>query len=546
VSAVLHGVRVLDFGRYIAGPYCAALLAEYGAEVIRVERRGGGEDRFVAPVAPGGDGALFLQMNRNKLSLTLDPMAEEGREIVRKLVATADVVVANLPPAALAALRLDYASLRAVKPDVILTTVSAYGRGGPLSERLGFDGIGQAMSGAVYMGGEPGRPSRAAVSWVDFATALHAAFGTLVALMSRARTGTGQVVEAALLPTAVALNGVTLIEQAILQPHAGPPTDRCREGAGVRYIPGLIAGPPRAEPHLWTTATHSADEIDEFQQAHRILRPAAQVECAAADRVDVGECSEPGRDCVIDVQGVADLQAVAKNRDRAAPDGLQHEVGNPTLIFRSELAGSVDAAHPQRGGAQAIDACIVADIVVGGSLGAAVRTIEVEGGGFGDAATNSSVSDDVALAVPNKGAGRKQPAVDLVGGGKHYGRPRIVVSQGLQHVQSAARVDLEIVNRPVEACRHRDLSRKMQNRGGTRHRPLDLIDVANVGRLDRDPIAVPLLQPSYIFLRAVSRHVVEHQDGHAPGRKRIGYITSDKSAAAGDQNRRHRIASRRM
>ena len=223
---MLHGVRVLDFGRYIAGPYCAALLAEYGAEVIRIERRGGGEDRSVAPVAPSGDGALFLQMNRNKLSLTLDPMIEEGREIVRKLVATADVVVANLPPAALAALRLDYASLRAVKPDVILTTVSAYGRGGPLSERLGFDGIGQAMSGAVYMGGEPGRPSRAAVSWVDFATALHAAFGTLVALMSRGRTGTGQVVEAALLPTAVALNGAFLTEQAVLR--------RGREPSGSR------------------------------------------------------------------------------------------------------------------------------------------------------------------------------------------------------------------------------------------------------------------------------------------------------------------------
>jgi crotonobetainyl-CoA:carnitine CoA-transferase CaiB-like acyl-CoA transferase len=226
VSAVLHGVRVLDFGRYIAGPYCAALLAEYGAEVIRIERRGGGEDRSVAPVAPGGDGALFLQMNRNKLSLTLDPMAEEGREIVRKLVATADVVVANLPPAALAALRLDYASLRAVKPDVILTTVSAYGRGGPLSERLGFDGIGQAMSGAVYMGGEPGRPSRAAVSWVDFATALHAAFGTLVALMSRAKTGMGQVVEAALLPTAVAVNGVILTEQAVRQRNRAPSGSR--------------------------------------------------------------------------------------------------------------------------------------------------------------------------------------------------------------------------------------------------------------------------------------------------------------------------------
>jgi crotonobetainyl-CoA:carnitine CoA-transferase CaiB-like acyl-CoA transferase len=160
------------------------------------------------------------------LSLTLDPMVDEGREIVRRLVATADVVVANLPPAALAAMRLDYASLRAVKPDVILTTVSAYGSEGPLSGRLGFDGIGQAMCGAVYMGGEPGRPSRAAVSWVDFATALHAAFGTLLALMSRTRTGTGQVVEAALLPTAVALNGGTLIEQAVLQRNRTPTGNR--------------------------------------------------------------------------------------------------------------------------------------------------------------------------------------------------------------------------------------------------------------------------------------------------------------------------------
>jgi crotonobetainyl-CoA:carnitine CoA-transferase CaiB-like acyl-CoA transferase len=127
---VLAGVRVLDFGRYIAGPYCAALLAEHGAEVIRVEKREGSEDRFQAPVAATGEGALFLQMNRNKRGMTLDPMRPEGQAIVRKLVATADVVVANLPPQTLAAMRLDHESLKAIKPDIILTTVTAYGRGG--------------------------------------------------------------------------------------------------------------------------------------------------------------------------------------------------------------------------------------------------------------------------------------------------------------------------------------------------------------------------------------------------------------------------------
>src|SRR5260370_17871297 len=102
---ILAGIRVLDFGRYIAGPYCAALLAEHGAEVIRIEKREGSEDRYVAPVCSGGEGALFLQMNRNKLSLTLDPMTPAGQEIVRPLLRTAHVVVAHLPPHTLPALR---------------------------------------------------------------------------------------------------------------------------------------------------------------------------------------------------------------------------------------------------------------------------------------------------------------------------------------------------------------------------------------------------------------------------------------------------------
>src|SRR5882762_6377425 len=106
VSGVLEGIRVLDFGRYIAGPFCAALLADLGAEVIRIERLGGGEDRGLIPVGAGpeGGGAMFLAMNRNKLGMTLDPAAPKGREITRKLVATADIVVANLPPAVLRSL----------------------------------------------------------------------------------------------------------------------------------------------------------------------------------------------------------------------------------------------------------------------------------------------------------------------------------------------------------------------------------------------------------------------------------------------------------
>ena len=216
---VLAGVRVLDFGRYIAGPYCAALLADLGADVIRIERLDGGEDRWVAPVGEDGVGAMYVVMNRNKRGMTLDPSSPEGRQIVQRLVATADVVVANLPPEVLRSLALDLESLRRVKPDIILTTVTAFGAGGPWSHRHGFDGIGQVMCGSAYLTGTPEQPYRAAVAWVDCGTASLAAFGTLAALMARQKTGHGQKVEGALLRTAVAFNNPTLVEQGVVRPN---------------------------------------------------------------------------------------------------------------------------------------------------------------------------------------------------------------------------------------------------------------------------------------------------------------------------------------
>jgi crotonobetainyl-CoA:carnitine CoA-transferase CaiB-like acyl-CoA transferase len=217
VAGVLDGIRVLDFGRYIAGPFCAALLGDLGAEVIRIERLGGGEDRGMIPVGtgPDGGGAMFLAMNRNKLGMTLDPASPRGREIVKKLVATADVVVANLPPRVLRSLALDLDSLRHTKPDIILTTVTGFGAGGRFSNKHGFDGIGQAMSGAVFLSGMAEQPIMTKVPWVDFGTAFLSAFGTLAALMERGKTGRGQKVEGALLRTAIAISNAMLIEQAL-------------------------------------------------------------------------------------------------------------------------------------------------------------------------------------------------------------------------------------------------------------------------------------------------------------------------------------------
>ena len=215
---VLGGIRVLDFGRYIAGPFCAALLADLGAEVIRVERVRGSEDRFLVPLTAAGDGALFMQVNRNKRGLTLNPMKPGGQEVVRRLAAGADVVVANLPDSSLRAMGLDYASLAAVKSDIILTSVSAFGPGGPYSEKVGFDGIGQAMSGAMHLSGRPDEPTKSYVPWVDFTTALSATIGTLAALMARHQTGHGQEVKGSLLASALTVANAALIEQAVKAP----------------------------------------------------------------------------------------------------------------------------------------------------------------------------------------------------------------------------------------------------------------------------------------------------------------------------------------
>ncbi len=212
---VLSGIRVLDFGRYVAGPYCATLLGYLGADVIRIERRGGGEDRFIAPVSETGEGAVILQTGCNKRSMTLDPTTGDGRQIIARLVATADVVVANLPPSALASMGLDEASVRAINARAVLVTQSAFGDVGPYTRRGGFDGVGQALSGAMYITGTPGAPAKAAAPYVDFTTAVLSAFGALAALMERDRSGMGQRVDATLLGSAMAVFNSHLIEQSV-------------------------------------------------------------------------------------------------------------------------------------------------------------------------------------------------------------------------------------------------------------------------------------------------------------------------------------------
>jgi len=231
VTAPLAGIRVADFGRYIAGPFCAALLGDFGADVIRVEKRSGREDRTLVPLAENEDGtpregAMFLQMNRNKRSLTLDPTSERGREVTRRLIQQSDVVIANLPAETLKSMGLDWASVSAVNPRAILAVVSTFGLEGPYAGRVGFDGIAQAMSGSAYFSGHEDQPVRCATPYVDFGTASLLALGVMAALRVRDETGRGQLVEGALLRTAMTYFSPTLIEEAVLNLDRKPTLNR--------------------------------------------------------------------------------------------------------------------------------------------------------------------------------------------------------------------------------------------------------------------------------------------------------------------------------
>lgn len=231
MAGVLEGIRVLDFGRYVAGPYCATLLGDLGAEVIRIERPEGGEDRDLSPLGSDEGGALFLVIGRNKSGMTLNLGSEEAKPILERLVKSADVVIANLPYPILKKTGLDYDSLKSIKENIILTTPTAYGEGGPYSNKVGFDGVAQAMSGTMYLSGEPGKPTKTSAPYVDYGTAFLGAFATLAAIYELKNSGKGQHVETSLLNTALTVGNLAIAEQAEININREPIGNRTQYAA---------------------------------------------------------------------------------------------------------------------------------------------------------------------------------------------------------------------------------------------------------------------------------------------------------------------------
>ena len=205
MEKVLEGIRALDFSRYAAGPYCGMLLADMGADVIKVEKPGGEEDRKLGPFAPNGDNIPYgMILGRNKKGITLNLRSEKGKELLSNLLMKTDVVVHNFTAGSQEGKVLDYESLNAINPGIIVVSITGFGNTGPYAKRPCFDSIAQAMSGGMSYTGFPGQPpTRAGAAYVDFGTGVHAALGTVLALYHRQRTGKGQMVDMAMLDVAV-------------------------------------------------------------------------------------------------------------------------------------------------------------------------------------------------------------------------------------------------------------------------------------------------------------------------------------------------------
>ncbi|KWV46248.1 carnitine dehydratase [Bradyrhizobium macuxiense] len=233
----LEGIRVVDFSHFIAGPFATMILADMGAEVIKIEAPARGDDlRRYPPVHPDlKHGAPFLWTNRNKRSVALDLKSSEGVKIARELIATADVVVENFSTGVMERLGLGYEHCKAVRPEIIYCSVSAYGRDGVFADRLGFDPIAQVESGFVSMNGYADREGVRALSPVmDISTAMMACNAILGALVARERGGTGQAIEVSLFDNAVLMTGYATLQHLFSgtnpQRHGNTSPDTCPSG----------------------------------------------------------------------------------------------------------------------------------------------------------------------------------------------------------------------------------------------------------------------------------------------------------------------------
>ena len=368
MTQALQGLKVLELGQLIAGPFAGKTLADFGADVIKVEPPGEGDPLRKWRLLHDGTSVWWQVQSRNKKSVALDLRSDEGRAAVRALAAEADVLIENFKPGTLEKWGLGYEALSAANPGLIMLRISGYGQSGPYKDLPGFAVVAEAMGGLRHLTGEPGRvPVRCGVSIGDTLAALHGVIGVLLALQARAKTGRGQVVDVALyeavfncmeslLPEYSAFGTVRQPAGSALPGIAPSNAYRCADGQVViggngdsifrRLMQAIGRDDLGADPGLADNAlrVRRVDEIDAAITAWTVQRPVAGVVTALqAASVPVGR-----------IYTVADIAADPHYRARGmiqrvtSADGLALDVPGVVPVL-SDTPGAIRRRAPQLG-----------------------------------------------------------------------------------------------------------------------------------------------------------------------------------------------------
>lgn len=371
MTAPLHGIRVIELARILAGPWAGQTLADLGADVIKVEAPEGDDTRRWGPpfIDNGGEqtAAYFHATNRGKRGITCDFRTEEGQETVRRLVAEADVVIENFKLGGLAKYGLDYESLRKVNPRLVYCSITGFGQTGPYAHRAGYDFIIQGMAGLMSVTGEPdGQPQKAGVAVTDVFTGIYAATAILAALVQRGRTGKGQHIDMALMDVATAImanqslnylaTGVAPQKMGNAHPNLAPyAVFDCADGWVIlatgndgqyRKLCGILGLPELAEaPDFLTNAdrvTNRAELTRLLTNATKTFSKAELLAACEAEGVPAGPINNMA-------EVFADPQIVARGM-QIAPEGIPG-VRSPFVFSGAELA--LDRPSPRLGQHQA-------------------------------------------------------------------------------------------------------------------------------------------------------------------------------------------------
>jgi crotonobetainyl-CoA:carnitine CoA-transferase CaiB-like acyl-CoA transferase len=365
----LEGVRVLDLSRVLAGPFCGMLLSDLGADVVKIEDTGTGDESRTWPPHKDGESAAFLVINRNKRDMTLDLKAPEGVAVLERMVATADVLIENFRTGTMESFGLGYDRLAAINPRLVYCSVSAFGRTGPRKDAAGYEALMQAFSGIMSITGEPdGAPLRCGVSFLDLTTGIFCAFGIVNALLHRERTGLGQRVDGSLLETAVTLlnyhaegyllTGTQPKPLGSSHPSLSPyRTFRCRDGQWV-FIAGANdrfwqrLAPALGLPEL-ATDPRFAKNIERVKN-RRELEAALEAAIARHDREPLLKVLEDAGVPATPVNTVQQVMEDAQTAARSMVERVLHPrlgeipvVGTP--IKFSRMKAGVRRAAPQQG-----------------------------------------------------------------------------------------------------------------------------------------------------------------------------------------------------